>query len=938
MNQFFPYFLALKHMVKQQRDHAPPRRGSNEDEGMAPRHRLPAVAPKFLTHLPTPPLSMTSHSPLSDSSFSTATPLVDPRLESPLSLKPPPPPPPPLTSDASPDCASSWSKISFPKPGYLMSPQSLASSSASFEPISPPPAPHRVHEPPPPPPPVRPPSPPEVEPTTNQQADNMNHSSDLNFEDISPDPVFSPEEIPRSTNHEKSNYQAKPETESLTKGRNDEGKINRLIESCRRNASRGSHGEGSRDRHSPRADSWNRDRKHHSDREDRRDRYRDKDRGSDGWDRGERDRYSPRERRFDKHSDFKAGYRHRKNRWNDRRDEWRDDYGRKYERRDNNDRHWSHRRDRQTEDRRKSEGSDMTHKMNDSRTRDREVDNRSAHHSYRHVTETKEGEDTERESDSHWLRKNDLSLECVESTPHDSGRVSDIQNHSGENESDSEPVKVEDVAEIISQVVSGDAPSKLEETGPYDEDAYTVGIEACSDEEPLPPGDEGDVADKVNKDRSRNKLKAAQDYIRKRKHSSETVDDRQGGSVKPKKQIQIVVRSRQLSETGTPPSGSLETPCKDEDNNGDPQDNFRGGWTMVSVDQCHESEINTLLSDSSEQKDSQLELHGDLPVVEDISPCPSPTSVQVTEECTITTTETIVRTPEEDLPSTQLQPELEKNEDTGGVENDDDAPDDDNMSLSSISSNEETFQVNEPVKKTSARQKQVPVNIPPPRLPFPPFPPPPSFNPGVPPPAPFNPMVPPPLLGRVTVPPPPLHPAAAPPPSICPPIVPPPSIPPPSVPPITVPPPPINPSVPPPPILPSAVPHMPIPPPGVPPPGVPPPLSTVPPPTAPPHVLPPTLRTGFYDGASNPHYPNRGSKYDERPPAPRKTLKRMMTDEVFSAISSELTKMVNRDVFRKLIETSAFKALEAWWDNQTKPKQVYHLGTPYSVILQCNPA
>lgn len=46
----------------------------------------------------------------------------------------------------------------------------------------------------------------------------------------------------------------------------------------------------------------------------------------------------------------------------------------------------------------------------------------------------------------------------------------------------------------------------------------------------------------------------------------------------------------------------------------------------------------------------------------------------------------------------------------------------------------------------------------------------------------------------------------------------------------------------------------------------------------------------------------------------------MIIDEVYRKICVDLDAVLKRDIFKKLVEASAFKALESWWDNQTKPK------------------
>lgn len=49
----------------------------------------------------------------------------------------------------------------------------------------------------------------------------------------------------------------------------------------------------------------------------------------------------------------------------------------------------------------------------------------------------------------------------------------------------------------------------------------------------------------------------------------------------------------------------------------------------------------------------------------------------------------------------------------------------------------------------------------------------------------------------------------------------------------------------------------------------------------------------------------------------------VIIDEVYRNICGDLDTVLKRDIFKKLVEASAFKALESWWDNQTKPKVIF---------------
>ena len=241
-----------------------------------------------------------------------------------------------------------------------------------------------------------------------------------------------------------------------------------------------------------------------------------------------------------------------------------------------------------------------------------------------------------------------------------------------------------------------------------------------------------------------------------------------------------------------------------------------------------------------------------LPVVEDISPVSSPTETKpitylppnqptvynTSSEQTIEAGNTV-----------QLETSVDNKVQTISTEDNDDA-----MSLSSISSNEETLEVNKPVP-------QVPPPIPsftptyaPPVLPPPPFMPP--YNPSIPPPSyPAIPIVP----HRIPIP--PLSIATLPPPH---PLVPPafhPTYPPQFV---------------------ST-------------------LSGVP--TAP--VYPQAFPPG-----------RMPSPHDQRPV--RKNWKIRISEEVLKRLTEELALILKKDVNKRLVENSAFKALDGWWGNAQK--------------------
>ena len=121
--------------------------------------------------------------------------------------------------------------------------------------------------------------------------------------------------------------------------------------------------------------------------------------------------------------------------------------------------------------------------------------------------------------------------------------------------------------------------------------------------------------------------------------------------------------------------------------------------------------------------------------------------------------------------------------------------------------------------------------------------------------------------------------------------------------------------------------------PTVPPPSICPPLPArpilppvVPPPSGPPIPVPPPSipRSGFYDTRMAPQFPSVGfpnsGSYGYLKVEQKKPWTAVIIDEVYRKICVDLDTVLKRDIFKKLVEASAFKALESWWDNQTKPK------------------
>lgn len=806
-----------------------------------------------------------------------------------------------------------------------MSPQSVSSGKSTFEPVSPPHSFLKKNEPPPPPPPTsKPPLPPaNKEPPPPPPKDvPAPPSSCFKYEDISPDPVFSPGE------EDKSGLAKKGKEELNTR-------ITKTIDSRSRSSVHSS--SPPRKARSPRIDrsesysKWAG--KKQVEREEKyRDKYRESDRGC------ERDRSFKDNQRLERHGD----YRHKRDGYFDRRDDYRQsDYDRNRSGRWEKD-DTKYRRDRystsprRSDEYRRSDVKDMRNRDprlrdkdsessrgrelhgdnerdkeergEDGYTRDPRLKGRNLDLSETHKhgnkikekevkrgsLETKDGvnksqrdlENINDNSDSFvekdFSKLQDPRLREKDDEPkgiYHSHQTSTLkskstieqeeENHeakdkdqecvleSVETESTSKPVSAE---EIISSVVAGTPLNETTGGSGYSEDAYILGVETCSDEEePLPPGDERDVAHEVQLDIARNKIKAAQNAVKKRKLSETAFQDEKKNGGSKSKKIQIVLKSVQLNsvENEQTASSNVDDSTKDAEST--------GGWSSVSPD------VAADVSVSSEAEDSSSRLN--LPLTEDISPCNSPTIETTTHtECETSATS-------QDPAPIDLYSDIEANEDencVGDVNNDDN---DDAMSLSSISSNEDTLEVTELDSKPSESSKGI--SVPPPNVVFPPYPPP-IFNPNIPPPPFFNPRVPPP---PITVPPPPLptHPVV-PPPTICPTL--------------------------------SARPIIP---------------STVPPPGGPPIPIPPPSippsfsgASGFYNPRAVPQfsssgYANSGS-YGYQKQEQKKHWSSVIIDEVYRNICGELETVVKRDIFKKLVQASAFKALESWWDNQSKPK------------------
>ena len=823
-----------------------------------------------------------------------------------------------------------------------MSPQSVSSGQSTFEPVSPPHSFWKKDEPPPPPPPSSKPPPLPVakeplppvtkEPPPPPPKDIPAQSTScIKYEDISPDPVFSP-----------------GDEEKLTATQKRKDAVNTKAKSIDpRGRSSGHSASPPRKAHSPRIDrsesytKW--ERKKQVEREEKyREKYRDSDRGNDR-DRGYKD-----DQRVDRHGD----YRHKRDGYYDKRDNYRQsDYDRnrtssrwdkddsKYRKdrystspRRGDDYRWSDVKESRNRDPRirdkdgetgsgremhsKDERNKEEQSAEDGYSRDPRLKGRNQETSdtQKRTNKVKEQQDEGERSETkdvvnkdprvkekenlnsvtvidndlsnlklqdprlqrkgseqkgiYHSHSSDLGYKDITEQPKENHEAKDEDHecvsNSVETENDTNLPKAVSAEEIISSVVAGTSLGETAVRDKYSEDAYTVGVETCSDEEePLPPGDEGDVAHEVQLDITRSKIKAAQNAVKKRKLSETTFQDEKKSSGAKTKKIQIVLKSVQLSSAETEVTSlvSVENLLKDVEPS--------GGWNTVSPDVAADVAVSTEVEDSS----SRLV---NLPLTEDISPCNSP-AIETTSHMECSTSAA-----SKEPASVDLYSDIEGNEDDndgGDVKNDDN---DDAMSLSSISSNEDTLEVNEPDSKLTEKPKGI--SVPPPNVVFPPYPPP-MFNPSIPPPPFFNPRVPPPPIVPVTVPPPPI---------------------------------PAHPSVPPPPICPS-LPARPILPPTVPPPAAPPiPVSL---PTIPHSFSGPS---GFYDPRAVPQfsgsgYPNSGG-HGYQKQEQKKPWRAVIIDEVYRNICGELDTVLKRDIFKKLVEASAFKALESWWDNQSKPK------------------
>ena len=828
----------------------------------------------------------------------------------------------------------------------FLSPQSGSSAQSTFEPVSPPHNFHKKDELPPPPPPASNPPPPPVErgsskepppPPPNEKLGQA--SSYIKYEDISPDPVFSPRDEEKSA--------------PLHKGKDDNAKtISKVIESCRRQSTRTSSPPSkSRSPRIDRSESYTKwEKRKQMEREERhREKHRDSDRHGEGYDR---DHGYKDDRRFDKYGD----YRHKRDDYIDKKVDKKDNYrwddydrsrsGGRWEKDDH-----KYRKERySTSPRRGDDRRWAESRSRDPRLRDRDSEVGEVH--------TKNARHTEREKDGHNgedvhscdLRSRGRNVETTDTHTRDKkvkewhidGGSSDLRtienkeprlmdNHnksSGKDrENTSSDLKIRDprlkdkdgehksiyqqessrnltskdafdpqqknsvvdnrhekskldatktesdikgasAAEIISSVVAGTSLGETKAANRYSEDAYTVGVEACSDEEPLPPGDERNVAHEVQLDINRSKIKAAQNAVKKRKLSETVQDENQNNGTKVKK-IQIVLKSVQLhaAESEINPPQNLDNSPADKEYG----DEVLSGWRTVSFTTDKSMpEVAADVAVSSESEAGSFK-EKNLPLTEDISPCNSP-AIDATSHVECSSSSAPVS---KEPVASDIYSDIEGNDDddneVGDVNNDDN---DDAMSLSSISSNEDTLEVTEPGSKPLPKPKGI--SVPPPNVVFPPYPPP-MFNPSIPPPPFFNPRVPPPPLRAVAVPPPPLP--TVPPPSICPPL-----------------------------------PARPILPPVVPPPSGPP--IPVPPPSIP--------RSGFYDTRMAPQFPSVGfpnsGSYGYPKVEQKKPWTAVIIDEVYRKICVDLDTVLKRDIFKKLVEASAFKALESWWDNQTKPK------------------
>lgn len=723
-------------------------------------------------HYPTPPQSINSHSPSLDSSLSTpCTPKtsrpVDPRIRN---ATPVTPPLPDLSSSTSSFQKSFGSQLSLSGHGLFSS--SLSSTTSSFEPISPPPAPSKdvvedtpVDGAPPLPPPIN------------------TSASFLRYEDISPEQPPTPDAVQNTKSF------SLPTTKS-----SDESKISKMIESVRKDSSRRSPDKDpSRSPKSDKHDSRSHDQRHYSDHD--RDKHRDRYYSRDYRDEKE---YSARRdsKRSDRYSEHRSGYsRHY--------DSWKDSSYSEYKSR-------------------KSEYSRGSYRDDyDKRHSDKSKDNSKYKRSDRYSTSPRRPEDRDRYTTSPHRSDDRRKSEDLYSKDDSKSR----DRHGARSPVDGETYPYTSSREDK----RGSRGMRNQSPGKYGKSPVT----SHSRKGPVsPPGSPNDVSS----------------YHGSNRHAKEpAIDDLLGSEQERSKQMlsHDVIRKRKLSNS--------------TDDNEDCNFKSKKSHSKKVAESEHERYSPELFDESKSKNDETGCEPGqhktdDLPEIEDISPCPSP-------QGTVTVNVEVVKSSEE---HNSLYSDIETNDELVTTDSKTEDQDDDAMSLSSISSNED-FELNEPSKKISPQPKTV--SVPPPGMVF-------SLPP---------PMIPPPLLFNPHVPPPGM------------PLPPPPYLPPP---------------------LPGAIPTH-IPPPGLS--GVP-----IPPPIPPPAVLPPIPGTGTsYSTRYQPPiggFRTQGFEYKPSKQEQYWNWKRQIIEVVCKTIHSDLDTVLSRDVLRKLVETSAFKSLDGWWENQKKPK------------------
>lgn len=730
-------------------------KGTEKPHNKDPHHH-PSSKPSL--HYPTPPSTNSHSSPIESNLSNPCTPKLlrpaDPRLR----MVTPVTPPLPELSSTSSFQKSFNSQLSHSGQGSVFS-ASLASSTSSFEPISPPPA--NVKESvvqdtplegaPPLPPPIN------------------TSGSFLGYEDISPEQPPTPDATKKSFST----------NVKVSERSRDESNIGKMIESLRKDSGR--HSPIREHSRSPKTNKYSQDYKsheqrHYDDRDKHRDRYYNRDYQDD------KDYSSRRDsKRGDRYSEHRSGHSRHYDSWKEssysdyksRKSEYsRGNYRDDYDKRKRSDK----RSDRYSTSPRRPEDRDR-YMSSPHRSEERRSDSYNKDDVKRRGGGSPNDGETFPYTSSREDKRGSKSLRSV--SPGKSGK-SPVTSHSRKGP--------------VSPV---DSPNGRSSTPVY----YTTSRLDTSSYSKKPPSP-------VEAERLRSK-----DVLRKRKLSDCTVDN--------------------------------------EDNN------FKSKRTTAKKyesENDHERYSPELFDESKNQNESSQNKLDVLPQVVDISPCPSPHgTVTVNAE---------VRPTEE--PSS-LYSDIETTDDAVTTDDKNDQ-DDDAMSLSSISSNEDTFELNEPSKKISPQPK--PISVPPPNMVF-------SFPPPLIPPPPmiFNPHVPPPGMPF----PPPAH------------------LPPP---------------------LPGTIPPPHIPPPGLT--GVPP----MPPPIPPPNVMNPIVPGTYSTNYQHPMggYLTQGFEYKPSKQEQYWNWKRQIIEVVSKTIHNELDAVLSRDVLRKLTELSAFKSLDAWWENQKKPK------------------